>query len=307
MGAIEYLPFDKRKPDAQYRELLLRILDDGINTMPQQEEQSKMVMGHQMRFELKNGFPMITERNLLDENRNKKIFHMALGELFAFLNGARTQKELESFGCRWWKPWITKEKCEKRGLKEGDLGPGSYGPAWRNFPTSEGAGFDQISHIIQQINELPRLRTHFVSPWIPQYTIRGKEKQQKVVVAPCHGWLHWFIFPETNQISLHHFQRSADVPVGLVCNLIQYGALLLMVAQVTGYKADALVYTISDAHFYNSQLNDVQTILEKTTAQCLPTVKIDPNVTDLFSFRQEHFTVSDYFPQLPFKRIPTPV
>lgn len=308
---IHYKPVHERTPDNQYHKLLERILKQGRRTeKPHFGEEGKeviMVVGHQIRFDLRNGFPLLTERDLLTPGkRTPSIFHQALGELFAFLNGARTQAELERFGCFWWKSWVTPEKCGKRGLEVGDLGPGSYGPAWRSFPTAEGKPYDQILNILEQIRELPHLRTHFISPWIPQYTIRGKGKEQKVVVAPCHGWLHIFTFPETQELTLHHFQRSADVPVGLPANLIQYGALTLMLAQVLGYEARELIYTLSDAHIYAGQIKDVEELLS-TAPQRLPTVILNPEVKDLLAFRQEHFSVADYEPQSGRRRIWTPI
>jgi len=170
----------------------------------------------------------------------------------------------------------------------------------------DGVSFDQIKNLIEQMKEFPHLRTHFVSPWVPQYVFRGKGKQQKVVVVPCHGWIHVFMFPETKKLSVHHIQRSADVPVGLVCNLIQYAALTLMLAQVVGYEADELVYTISDAHIYKKQLQDVKDMIE-TESQPFPTVTLDSSITDIFQFRQNHFSVEDYHPQLERRRIWTPV
>lgn len=311
-GFMEYRPINKRISDFQYRDLLTRILREGVKVLPQQEEEALMILGYQMRFDLSNGFPIITERDLVSANPGQEkwsVFNQSLGELFAFLHGAQTQKELEVWGCRWWSRWVTKEKCEKRGLAEGDLGPGSYGAAWRRFPDSRNGTscqFDQITHLLEQITELPHLRTHFVSPWIPQFIGRGKGKQQKVVVAPCHGWFHVLINTMTSELSLHHFQRSCDVPVGLVCNLIEYGALTLMLAQVTGYKAKELVFTTSDTHIYCKQEKDVLDMLG-TRPQVLPMVTINPDVKNLFDFRQHHFQVSDYRPQLPRRRIWTPV
>ncbi len=304
---VKYLPFKKRNPDSQYRRLLKRIISQGEKVFPQQEEEAIFYPGFLMRFKLENGFPIITERDLVNvESGKRSNMFQALGELFAFLNGAHTQENLKNFGCTWWKRWVTPEKCGKRGLEIGDLGPGSYGAAWRNFPTLEGKSFDQITNLIEQINELPHLRTHFVSPWIPQYTYRGKGKQQKVVVVPCHGWFHIIINVQNRRMRLIHEQRSADVPVGLVCNLIQYAALLMMLAQITNYEPYELVYFISDAHIYVNQLKDVHEILS-TKPERFPTVKIDPSVTDIFKFRQNHFTVEDYHPQLPGRVIWTPV
>jgi thymidylate synthase len=304
---FECKPFEKRRPDTQYKKLLRRILKSGDRVMPQQEEPAIMVFGHQMRFDLRNGFPIITERDLLaSKEGHLSQAHMAIGELCAFLNGARTLDEMRRFGCGWWSRWVTPEKCAKRGLETGDLGPGSYGAAFHDFPTAEGKPFNQIQHLVEQITELPHLRTHFVSPWIPQYAGRGKGKAQKVVVCPCHGWFHAMVYPNTGEISLHHFQRSADAPVGLVFNFIQYAALLMMLAQISGYKPRELVYTISDAHIYLSQMSDVGDILATPPGR-FPTMEINPDIKNIFDFRPEHFKASDYHPSLPGRRIWTPV
>lgn len=304
---IKYKEFSGRTPDVQYRNLLQLIISTGKKVYSQQEENAMMILGHQMRFDLKNGFPIITERDLVTPAEGRPSqFKMAIGELCAFLNGARTLEEMKKFGCGWWKAWVTEKKCTKRGLEPGDLGPGSYGPAWRNFPTSEGKPFDQITHLIEQINEIPHLRTHIVTPWIPQYLGRGQGKQQKVVVVPCHGLFHVLVNTYTKEISLHHFQRSADVPVGLVFNLIQYAALTMMIAQVTGYEVDEFVYTTSDTHIFMGQMDDVNTILE-TEPQPFPTVTMDSTIKNIFAFRPEHFQVTDYNPQLSRRMIWTPI
>jgi len=293
-------PFSVRTPNWQYSSLLQEILNRGRRVMPQQGEGARCLIGRQMRFLFENGFPLMTERDL-----SGFFFKGAIGELCCFLNGGRTQEKLTEFGCSWWKRWITPEKCAKRGLEPGDLGPGSYGAAWRTFPTSEGGTFDQITSLVEQMKELPHLRTHFVSPWIPQYIYRGTGKVQKVVVAPCHGWLHVNLDPENKELYLHHFQRSADAPVGLVFNIAQYAALAMMLAQVLGYTAKELIYTISDAHIYDSQVKYVEELLHRTPRR-FPTVTLDPTITDIFAFRPEHLTISDYEPY-PEMKIPTPV
>lgn len=304
---FKYKSAATRNIDSHYRILLRKIINSNEIVYSQPDEDALMILGHQMHFDLKNGFPIITERDLVGAPEGKlSQFQMALGELCAFLNGARTLDEMKKFGCGWWKEWVTEKKCAKRGLKTGDLGPGSYGPAWRSFPTSEGKPFDQIAHIIEQIKELPHLRTHIVTPWIPQYIGRGKNKQQKVIVVPCHGWFHVFVNTKTRELSLHHFQRSADVPVGVVFNFIQYAALTFMIAQVTGYTPKQLVYTISDAHIYESQIDSVYTMI-KTQPQIFPTVTIDPDIENIFDFRPKHFEVSDYNPQLSRRKICTPI
>lgn len=306
------ITFEEKPVDTQYRDLLRRILEEGTRAFKQQSKHSEdgkgdaiTLVGHQMRFDLRKGFPMITERDLLSPGKTAPMYEFALNELFAFLHGARTVEELEKWGVPWWKTWATPEKCAKRGLTPGDLGPGSYGPAFRAFPTAEGESFDQIGMILQQMKEQPHLRTHCVFPWIPQYVIRVKGRTQKVVVVPCHGYFHVFLFPETKELVLHHFQRSADAPVGLVFNLIQYAALAMMFAQVLGYTAKELVYTISDAHIYVGQIEKVEKLLA-TDPQPLPRVSLDPIVTNLMDFRAHHFKFFDYYPQRGRMAIWTP-
>jgi thymidylate synthase len=300
---MNYLDFPDRPANSVYRDLLRLILDTGELVGTQMEEPAWTVLGHQFRFQLEQGFPLITERDLALEGK-RPVFHQAIGEVCAFMNGARTHGELCEFGCRWWRPWVSKEKCAKRDLLPGDLGPGSYGPAWHDFPTSEGRPFNQIQHLVEQIREKPQLRTHFLSPWIPQYCGRGQGKKQRVIVAPCHGWVHFRVLGD--RLHLHHFQRSADAPVGLPANLIMYGAMLLMMAQVTGYEPGSLIYTVSDLHVYERQLKAVEEMLA-TEPQQLPTVTLDQDVTGIFDFRAEHFTLTDYHPQQRRFRIDTPV
>lgn len=318
MSVVHYKPYSERTPDIQYRSLLARILATGEWSAAQQGGRSLELLGPQMTFNLENGFPIITERDLVSASEGKKSqFAMAVGELCAFLNGARTQDELEKFGVTWWKSWVTEEKCRKRGLEPGDLGPGSYGAAMRAFPTAEGEPFDQLKTVLRQMKEKPTLKTHILTPYIPQYIYRYEGGTQKVVVVPCHMFLHFTIYVDTNTIHLHHIQRSADSPVGLVFNMMQYAALLMMMAQVLGYQAGKLHYTILNAHIFEDegvkiptrqygQMEAVEMLLQ-TEPQCFPTVTMDPDVDDLFAFRPEHFSVSDYHPQNGRMRIWTPV
>lgn len=298
-------PFAERTPDAQYQNLLRKIFEEGQDVLPIHGEKAKMLVGQQLRYDISNGFPVITERDL-----SGPLFTGAIAEHVAFLNGARTQAELEKFGCKWWSKWVTKEKCDIFGLPEGDLGDGSYGAAWATFPTKEGAPFNQIAHVVQQVKERPYLRTHFISPWIPQYTIQHEGLTRKVVVAPCHGWIHILAFPETKQLSIHHFQRSADFPVGVPFNMIQYAMFGLMLGQIVGYSLKEVVYTFSDVHIYESQYEKVKELLAREPKR-LPTVTLDPSVStgaveDIFKYRPEHFALSDYEPH-PKMFIPTPV
>lgn len=301
-------PVSERTADSQYKELLRKILTRGERVLSQQgvDAITLMVPG-EMRFALDNGFPMIVERNMnpvTSERLPVTIWQQAIGEIIAFVNGARTLKELENFGCYWWQDWATPEKCAKRGLEPGDLGPGSYGAAFHDFPTAGGTSFNQFKEIIEQIREMPHLRTHFISPWIPQYTIRGTGKQQKVVVVPCHGWIHIRIL--NGKLTLVMVQRSGDVPVGVPSNMIQYGALTMMLAQVTGTIPYEYIHIILDAHIYVDQVSAVETMLARTS-RTLPTMTLDPTVSDFFAFRREHFALSDYYPYPGIKGIPVAI
>jgi len=301
-------PVSERILDTQYKELLKEVLEKGIKTPSQQGVDAlTLIAPKPMRFRLENGFPMITERNMnstVSENLPVTVWQQAVGEIIGFINGARTVEELEKFGCHWWKMWCTEKKCSKRGLETGDLGPGSYGAAFHDFPTQDGGAFNQFKHIIEQIKEEPQLRTHFVTPWIPQYTGRGKGKQQKVVVCPCHGWLNIRIIE--GKLTLHMMQRSGDTPIGVPSNIIQYAALTLALAHVTNTVPYKYVHSISDAHIFVDQIPAVEKMIERESRP-FPTMKINTDKKDLFEFRKEDFELSDYNPHPGIKGIPVAI
>ncbi|EKD58541.1 MAG: thymidylate synthase [uncultured bacterium] len=293
-------PVSERTPDNQYKDLLRRIKTEGESMGTQLEVDAISVTGATMRFKLENGFPMITERNMDPKIQPATIWKQAIGEIIGFINGARTLEQLESYGCYWWAPWGTEAKCSKRGLETGDLGPGSYGAAFHDFPTADGGTYNQFQNIIEQIKEFPHLRTHFITPWVPQYTIRGTGKTQKVVVCPCHGWVHLRVID--NKLTLHMIQRSGDVPIGVPSNMVQYAALTMMIAQATGLTPYEYVHTISDAHIYVDQMDAVDKMLERESRP-YPTMKLNTEKTDLFSFRADDFELSDYNPHPGIKGI----
>lgn len=272
-----------------WQEKLLRKVDNQERERSPEDARALRIKGHVMRFTLSQGFPVITERNL-----SNPLFNMALAEHIAFLNGAHTQEELEQFGCPWWDRWLTKEKCRQFGLEEGDLGPGSYGCAWRSFPTAEGHSVDQIKNVIQQIKDAPYSRTHRITNWIPQYIVPGENNNRKVVVAPCHGDIQIFINPEKGKMDISHTQRSADVPVGLAFNIIQYAAFGLMMSHITGYEFRDLVYIIQDAHIYKGQITDAKRMLEEPLRP-FPGVKLETDdISQITEFRPSNFTLEDY-------------
>lgn len=290
---MQMKPYSERTPNTQYKKLLQDILNRGIRSQSQAGTTAENPEGtdcitlfgaNPMRFDLSNGFPLITERSV------KGFWKQAIGEIIGFINGVHTQEELESYGCKFWASWVTPEKCAKRGLEAGDLGPGSYGVAFHDFPTAEGESFNQFKYIVQQIKECPHLKTHFITPWVPQYTVRVEDRQQKVVVCPCHGWLHIRIL--NNKLNLHMFQRSGDVPIGVPSNMIQYAALTMMLAQATGYEPGEYVHTISDAHIYVDQIPAVEEIIKRETF-AFPTVTLTNPTDDLFAFRNTDFELGD--------------
>lgn len=295
---VVYRPYARREPSVQYRGVLERVLADGIRVPTRQGPAALTVMQQAMRFPLAQGFPVITERSIAG------FWRKPIGELCAFVNGATTLDELASFGCDWWGPWATPEKTARRGLAPGDIGPGSYGGAFHDFPTAEGPPFDQFAHLVEQIRELPGDRTHFVSPWIPQYQVRGRGKTPRTTIAPCHGWVHVRVLD--GGLHLHMFQRSGDVPVGVPSNMVQYAALALMLEHLTGVEAVAYYHTISDAHVYDDQLDAVRAMLDRAPGR-LPTVHLTAAgraVTDIHDFRAEHFELADYHPHPGLGRIP---
>jgi thymidylate synthase len=295
---VRYLPPGVREPDSQYRRMLERILAAGEAVPTRQGPAALTLMQQIMRFDLPNGFPVITERSV------KSFWRKPIGELCAFINGATTLDELADFGCDWWGEWATPQKTSSRGLPPGHLGPGSYGGAFRHFPTADGGEFDQFAHLVEQIRELPHDRTHFVSPWIPQYQVRGQGKTPRTTIAPCHGWVHVRVIG--GGLHLHMFQRSGDVPVGVPANMIQYAALLLMLEQLTGIAAATYYHTISDAHIYEDQVDSVKLMLGRG-ARRLPTVALTEaggKVSDIHDFRAGHFELTDYEPHPPIPSIP---
>ena len=302
----QYRPYEERSVDEQYKNLIHEILEKGIRGPSPMIDRD----GHEIntidlmgapiiRFNLlENGVPFITERSIAG------FWRSAVGELFGFINGTRTQLELENFGCKWWKYWVTEEKCVKRGLETGDLGPGSYGAAFASFPTAESIPFNQFEEIIKQMKERPELKTHFISPWIPQYTIRNSDYQQKVVVAPCHGWIHFRIFD--NLISMVMIQRSCDVLIGCPSNWAQYSALLLAMAAVLNLQPYEFIHMISDAHIYENQLPWVSEILERESF-AFPTLNLVNHHDSLFDYRAEDFELEDYHAGRTIKNIPVGV
>lgn len=306
MDSKIYRPYAERVVDTQYKSLLGRIIADGTWYKNQMEEPALTILSAQLDYDLGNGAPLIVERDIVSMAKTGRSYvSQAIGEIIGFINGAHTQEELEKYGCYWWKNWLTPEKCGKRGLPTGDLGPGSYGSAWTAFPTLDGP-FNQITALVSQIIERPWLRTHVLTPWIPQYVFRASGYKQKVVVVPCHGWVNIRINVDTGTFTLIHHQRSADIPVGFPANMVGYFALSLMIAKVTGYQPKRISYHIDDAHIYESQLEAAYQLCDAPDGK-LPTVELSGNSKTITDFRTDDFIISDYFPTGGRMKIPTPI
>ena len=288
-----YKPCAERKIDIQYRNRLSQILNrgelvketlQGVGALTCFGTLSPMV------FDLSNGVPLITERSM------ERIWRKPVGEIIAFINGARTIDEIKSYGCDFWEDY--RNRNPSLGLEPGDLGPGSYGSAFHNFEKPDGGTLNQFEQLIEQIRLYPSLRTHLVTPWKPYYTAFGPNR--KVQVAPCHGWVHFRVI--NGKLHMRMDQRSADFPTGVPSNMIQYAALLLMVCQVTGYPPGNYVHSFADAHIYENQITVVQKLLEREPRP-FPIMRLDPSVKNLFDFRVEHFWIEEYDPN-PGMKIP---
>jgi thymidylate synthase len=296
-----YLPYRERTPSTAYRDMLRSILDGGTRVHTKQGVDALALAGVQMRFPMAHGAALITERSI------KGFARKAIGELCAFINGARTLDELAAFGCDWWGPWASEDKCSSRGLQPGDLGPGSYGHAFRHFTTDfdgDPEGFDQFGALVRKLRDLPDDRTAFVSPWIPQANHREAHLKSRNTIAPCHGWVHALVFDD--KLHLVHNQRSGDTPIGVPSNMVQYNALGLMLEQLTGYELVEYVHWIQYAHIYVNQLEQVQKMLAREP-RALPTLRLNGAgraVSDIHDFRGEHFEIDDYDPHPPISNIP---
>lgn len=248
-------------------------------------------------YPLRTGFPMVTERDV------RSFWRKPIGELIGFINGAVTDTELRGFGCDWWTPWATKYAFDHAETAGPTLGDGSYGVAFHDFPTPRGS-FNQFSGLVDRIRTNPHDRTHFITPWIPYRQWSGYGEGRRVAVSPCHGWLHFRVLD--SRLSLHSFQRAADLLIGLPSNLVQYGALLIMVSHLTGYPADRLRVTISDAHIYEDQLGFAEILLNREPRP-LPKVALNSEgraIGNIFDFLPGHFVLSDYRPHPAVHGIP---
>ena len=252
----------------QYLDLLRRIRTEGVKKEDRTGTGTISVFGHQMRFNLEEGFPLVTTKKL----HLKSIIH----ELLWFLRGDTNVKYLQENGVRIWNEWAD---------ENGDLGH-IYGYQWRSWPDYDGGFIDQISEAVETIRRNPDSRRIIVSAW-------NVADLKNMNLPPCHAFFQFYV--ADGRLSLQMYQRSADTFLGVPFNIASYALLLLMTAQVTGLKAGDFIHTLGDAHIYLNHLDQVDTQLARTPRP-LPTMKLNPDVKDIFSFRYEDFQLENYDP-----------
>ncbi len=267
-----------------YLDLLDKVLTHGEVRADRTGTGTVGVFGHQMRFDLADGFPLLTTKKL----HLRSIIH----ELVWFLRGETRVEPLQEAGVRIWNDWATAEQTARFGREAGDLGP-IYGHQWRNFGATLQAdgsyaddGVDQIMRLIETIRENPSSRRMIVTGWNP------KEADQ-VALPPCHTLFQFYV--QGGRLSCQLYQRSADIFLGVPFNIASYSLFLMMIAQVCGLKPGEFVHTMGDAHLYSNHLDQARLQLEREP-RARPTMRLDSSVTDLLDFQFEHFELTDYDP-----------
>lgn len=252
----------------QYLDLCERVLTKGTHKEDRTGTGTLSVFGHQMRFNLEDGFPLLTTKKL----HVKSIIY----ELLWFLQGDTNVRYLQEHGVRIWNEWAD---------ESGELGP-VYGHQWRSWPDYEGGTIDQITMLIDQIKNNPDSRRLLVSAW-------NVAEVNKMALPPCHTLFQFYV--SDGRLSLQLYQRSADIFLGVPFNIASYALLLEMMAQVTGLKAGDFIHTLGDAHIYTNHLDQVKLQLTREPRQ-LPKMILNPRVKDLFGFQYEDFTLDNYNP-----------
>lgn len=253
----------------QYLDLLEKIMTEGVDRGDRTGTGTRSIFGYQMRFDLNEGFPLLTTKKL----HLKSIIY----ELLWFLKGDTNVKYLQENGVRIWNEWAR---------PDGELGP-VYGYQWRSWPDYNGGHIDQISEVIRTIKENPGSRRIIVSAW-------NVAQLPEMALPPCHLLFQFYV--ADGRLSLMLYQRSADCFLGVPFNIASYALLLLMVAQVTGLKPGEFIHTLGDTHIYHNHFEQVQTQLQRVPT-ALPTMHLNPDVKDIFDFKYEDFELRDYNPQ----------
>ena len=262
----------------QYLDLLQHILDQGVKKGDRTGTGTLSVFGYQMRFNLAEGFPLLTTKQL--------HVRSVIYELLWFLSGSTNVRYLKEHGVSIWDEWAD---------EQGELGP-IYGYQWRSWPTPGGEKVDQISRIIDQIQFDPDSRRHIVSAW-------NVSDINKMNLPPCHLLFQFYV--SNGRLSCQLYQRSADVFLGVPFNIASYALLTLMVAQVCGLEPAEFIHTLGDVHLYSNHLEQASLQLTREPRP-LPQMKLDPQVKSIFEFDFSHFTLENYHPQ-PHIRAPVAV
>ena len=259
----------------QYLDLLSHIMEHGTDKSDRTGTGTRSVFGYQMRFNLADGFPLLTTKKL----HLKSIIH----ELLWFLKGDTNARYLQENGVRIWNEWAD---------ENGDLGH-IYGYQWRSWPDYNGGHIDQISEVIETIKNNPDSRRIIVSAW-------NVADLPNMNLPPCHAFFQFYV--ADGKLSLQLYQRSADSFLGVPFNIASYALLLMMVAQVTGLEVGDFVHTLGDAHIYNNHFEQIKEQLSRDTRK-LPRMVINPDVKNLFDFKYEDFTLEDYDPHPHIKGV----
>jgi thymidylate synthase len=249
-----------------YLDLLQHIIDNGVKKSDRTGTGTTSCFGYQMRFDLQKGFPLVTTKKL----HVKSIIY----ELLWFLKGDTNIKYLKEHGVRIWDEWAD---------ENGDLGP-VYGHQWRSWSGADGKTYDQVKDVLHQIKTNPDSRRMIINAW-------NVADLPKMKLSPCHALVQFYV--ANGKLSCQLYQRSADVFLGVPFNIASYALLTLMIAQVTGLQPGEFVHTFGDVHLYNNHMEQAKLQLSRTPFP-LPVLKINPAVTDLFSFDFEDFTLENY-------------
>ncbi|KAA0972606.1 thymidylate synthase [Aureimonas fodinaquatilis] len=251
-----------------YLDLLSRVLEEGVDRDDRTGTGTRSVFGHQMRFDLAEGFPLVTTKKL----HLRSIIH----ELLWFLQGDTNIAYLKENGVRIWDEWAD---------ENGELGP-VYGAQWRSWPDYNGGHIDQIQQVLSAISTNPNSRRLIVSAWNPALV-------DEMALPPCHCLFQFYV--SNGRLSCQLYQRSADIFLGIPFNIASYALLTQMVAQVCGLKPGDFVHTLGDAHLYSNHFDQAREQLRRQPRP-LPTLELNPEVRDLFGFRFEDITISNYDP-----------
>jgi thymidylate synthase len=252
----------------QYHDLMRYVLENGVKKNDRTGTGTISVFGYQMRFNLEEGFPLVTTKKL----HLRSIIH----ELLWFLKGDTNIKYLKDNGVSIWDEWAD---------ENGDLGP-IYGYQWRSWPTADGRHIDQISQVIEQIKSNPDSRRLIVSAW-------NVGEIEKMKLPPCHAFFQFYV--ANGKLSCQLYQRSADIFLGVPFNIASYALLTMMIAQVCDLKPGEFIHTLGDAHIY---LNHIEQVKLQLSRECrkLPIMKLNPKVKNIFDFKYEDFNLEGYDP-----------